>query len=297
MAGQAYIPGSAGLDNGYNLTVGQAAQMQARDGKSRYPQYRNGATLVQLDVTITNSMATSLQIELFNYLRTQTKTFYANNGCNNYYPMGIDDSAGWPYNAALYANNVETFANPLVVNGYVSGLFVGNYVNYVDANANAGLPPDSKNRVYFDIYGNLIYQPGLVAGVQPTGNVVVSCNQMPYVQLFGYSGSNKIVMDANKFTFNAEAQTTQMAQTVYHKFFSSTGVANNQENYTPSTFFNEQNFQSNIITVPVDKIITDQWGIWYTILEKQSNVNTSATMTMFLWINNDDLRTNSNPRG
>lgn len=138
-------------------------------------------------------------IELFGYNNSalfNPKTYGTFGTLTPYYPIGI----GSP--------NPYTFQHSGIANGYYYGYFFGSADAFVNV---AGVTPrDSKDVVFIDAYGNLVYQQGWLNGTAPQQPLVVTTNTSTYGDLFRWSAKNPFLALGARINFNAQNQFTSI---------------------------------------------------------------------------------------
>jgi len=208
---------------------------------------------VQLGLVITNTLATALNIELFQYNASQTRVY--NSQVNNYYPLAVDPTN--PDNGAVLISVPGMGGATFNLYGYLAGAF-----DVQNTGAANHLPTgNTRNVVFFGQDGSLTYQPGYVAGALPSGKVTVQTTNATYRQFFEWSGNNNWMLDNARILYS---DTNSINNPIYHTKNLINGRTSS-DNVTPQTFASPQDYQSLKVDVPMGFLMTPDYGLQYVI--------------------------------
>ncbi len=184
------------------------------------------APQAQFDITITNTLAADVPIQLFNAQNTVVEL--------------LDPTTG--YKPSLSASVVVYSADATTV---VEGLFYG--ISRLSINPKV---------VYWDQEGSLVYLDETSGGT-----CVISCKQIPYRSLMKYSERGSFRIDRMRMKFKTSDQINQDF-TVTQRTFLGLRKSNS---ISPSSYFSPQQYQSLILDIPVPVDIDAERGINYTM--------------------------------
>jgi hypothetical protein len=216
----------------------------------------------EMDFSIVSTLVTPLTIEMFNPLSSQT--IIANTGINSYNPLAgsLLTVAGWPKGS--------------LANQYLAGVVMGDLNLFVSA-ANPIVPPAASDNIcYFDLNGNLIYQPGYVAGVLPAGNVIVSSTISGTSYRLFFEWCRTAIWDLTSI----KAQYSEIAQTSStYNFIDKNVVGTVTKNIVnPANAKSETNFNPLILTASVSQRMKKTTGMQYNVQAFTAN----AAMTILM---------------
>lgn len=126
---------------------------------------------------------------------------------------------------------------------------------------------NTTSRVYFDASGNLIIEDAVGA------KVTVSCKEVPYVTLFESSGVAPFLIQKIRLNVTNDAQ---ISNDIIHTTKTFLGKVSTNS-IPPRTYFNPNQFQSNIIDVPMNVEISAEKGLQYGV-----NAGEVVDLTMYL---------------
>ena len=225
--------------------------------------------LSKFDLVITSTMATALTIEMFNHDFSQTKVYNASvqqAPQQNFHPLGA------------------TFS-PLIVktgttNGYALAFTVGGYDTFVNG-ANAVPPAGFNSNAYcgFDENGQLVYQPGYVNGALDGGVVTLQSRQTNYRHIFEVMGKAAMVVNYARIKVGVNFVDQLNEQFSYVQ--SNIVAAASSVPFSPDTYETENQNQSNIVTLPVNKEINPKTGLTYTVQPSSGGNPNIVNMSLF----------------
>ena len=227
--------------------------------------YQQSNDLHKIDLTINQTIASAVNVELFNYLFSCTDVYNAS--ISTYHPVQVS------------ATPITVAVNSAVANTFSLSYFYGGLDSFVSA-ANPAVPAgNTRGFVFFDELGALTYKPGYVNGALDPGSLTIQSKQTNYKHAFRTLGHAAIYLRNIKVTvlptFLPQLQND-------FKFISqnitSTSGSNNQG---ASTYSNEYQQNPAIVTMPINQPIDPNSGLTYPVLAGAVGAPNTISLTMF----------------
>ena len=213
-----------------------------------------GLSLFQL--VIASTMATLVNVELFNFDKSVTKIYNPANqpgGSQQFHPVA-------PNPTPLVLSNGDPAGK-----SFAFAFVVGNVQTYTSAATTGSLPAgfNSNGITFFDENGMLNYVPGYVNGVLDTGKVTVNSLQTNYRHIFEVSSKSVFDIAWGKLTTKEGFISQQDNQITYIQ--SNTVAAQGSVPVQPSAAKTSQQNLTNIIEFPMNFQISPKAGLVYGI--------------------------------
>jgi hypothetical protein len=234
--------------------------------------------LFEFDLSIVSTLTTDLQIELFNAEAAQTEI--ANSAINNYVPIsGVNLSTAG-------AGGIFAAIKGGTANQYIGGVVMGSNDVYINANA-ITTTGNTNNVVYFDMNGNLIYQPGFVAGTQVVGNIVVSCTQngSSYKHIHNWSRNNDFILHSAKMEFSEIKQIQNPLLIVRRNV---RGLSETLEQVVVKGAKNNDQFNPLLLTPKIAMRMQPCTGIRYNVSAFTANAAMTVTANLYYSVPNKE---------
>jgi len=201
----------------------------------------------QFDITITSTNTVAANIEMFNAQNTIAEFLNAQTN-----PTSEPALAG---HVLAYRNGAGTAQNTAVVYGQEvtqGGVGTGDVV-------------------YWNKNGDLVYTYDAIG--YGTGNVTISCKQIPYRSLVKYSERGSFKISKMRMKFSTSTQINQDITWKQKTFLGST----KSNTVSVSSYFRPDQFQSLLVDVPVPLSIDAEKGLFYTV-----EANETVLINMFI---------------
>ena len=228
------------------------------------------AGIYELDIEIVSTLATDLNIELFNPESSQFDIINAS--INDYVPL-----AGFALEKSdLAAGADASFSmNGATADEQYGGVLMGSKTIFVNA---AGFVPlgTTPNVCFFDENGDAIYQPGYKNGVKTAGTVRITAtqNNVTYRHIMKWAARNDFDFHSTKAEFSENAQIKNSLNFVKTDVFGSRNVVQvTMKNAKQNTQYNPL-----LLDLNVGQRVTPNVGINY-------NMSASGTGTQTVTFN------------
>jgi len=228
--------------------------------------------IIQMDFLLTSTLASNLQIEMFNPESSQM--YQVNTDINNYYP-GLGSTL----------IDAGTTLKSSAANGYGVGVVTGIVDFYVNANAvTPAAGTDTKNICYFDVNGTAVYQPGYLNGALPAGNVTIQCTTgtTSYRQFFDWCNNHVWNFISQKANYSESGQQSSVFTVTTRTILGDTA----KTVITPLSYKTEDQYNPLIITMPIEQKMRANRGIRY-IMQAPTGGNASQTVSLNCFISPD----------
>ncbi len=192
---------------------------------------KSGKLQAQIDIIIESNLTQNQSIELFNYDNSISHT--ANLGITTLTPFDL-------YELKRLIDAFDVCEPDLVI-----------------------------NYIFFDRFGNLIFQP------RPNEYVKISCRQCSYKSLLLSSQKNIFRIEKTRMVFSDSAQIDNEITKTRKTFL---GLAETNK-ITPRTYFRPNQYQSLIVDMPEKIDIDGEKGLVYTI---NSGLNSRMSFSFYI---------------
>jgi len=234
------------------------------------------AGLSVFNLVINSTMASTVNVEIFNNDQSVIKIYNPSNqtgAAKQFHPLvGVQG-----------APTILPVGNQTVGTTFAFAYLVGGVDTFTAAVKDVPAIPagfNSNSYVYLDENGALVYQPGYNNGTLDSGQVTMQSTQTNYAHVFGVSGKCRFTINYARLIVGTTF-TNQLQQDFSYIQGNLVGAASAVP-FSAGTYVTENQYNSAIVTLPIQKEIGAKSGLSYPVLAQQAGPTPNQiTMQLF----------------